>query len=85
MSKVEKINKYIELFDIYKNTLTLTQRTIFELYYFNDLSLAEIASERDITRAAVSDSIKKVEKQLLSLESKIGFSEYQKKVNNGTV
>lgn len=68
---IEERIELTELFDIYKEMLTDKQRDVFEKYYFLDLSLAEIAEQLDISRAAVSDKLKNTKKQLYDLEEKI--------------
>ena len=40
------------LLDFYGDMLTDTQREVVDAYYNEDLSLAEIAQDRDITRQA---------------------------------
>ena len=52
------------LFDFYGETLTEKQRELFDLYYNEDLSLAEIAEHAGITRQGVRDSIKRAEHAL---------------------
>lgn len=59
------------LLDFYKNILPEKQYTALDLYYNEDLSLAEIASEVGITRQGVRDSIKRGENELLNLEEKL--------------
>ena len=66
--------KYTALFDVYAPLLTGTQAEIFEAYYCYDLSLAEIAAERGVSRQSVSDSLGKTRKELDELEGKLGFS-----------
>lgn len=61
----------IELYDIYKNLLTDKQKSYFEDYYFMDLSLSEIATNNNVSRNAVFDQIKRVEKALLEYEDKM--------------
>ncbi|MCI9508604.1 MAG: putative DNA-binding protein [Angelakisella sp.] len=56
------------LLDFYGDMLTQKQRDVVELYYNEDLSLAEIASHSGITRQGVRDSIKRAEVQLLDYE-----------------
>ena len=56
------------LFDFYGDMLTEKQRDMIELYYDNDLSLAEIAENEGITRQGVRDSIKRAENQLTEME-----------------
>ncbi len=59
------------LFDFYGDMLTDKQRELFDLYYNEDLSLSEIAENSGITRQAVRDSIKRAEKTLYELESRL--------------
>ena len=61
------------LIDFYGNVLTDKQRYALELYYNEDLSLAEIAEHTEITRQGVRDNIKRGESVLLELEQKLGF------------
>ena len=62
------------LYDFYGAVLTEKQRDAIELYYNEDLSLAEIASHSGITRQGVRDSIKRGEYQLLELENQLGLA-----------
>lgn len=61
------------LFDFYGETLTEKQRELFDLYYNEDLSLAEIAEHAGITRQGVRDSIKRAEHALGRMEDKLGL------------
>lgn len=61
------------LFDFYGETLTEKQRELFDLYYNEDLSLAEIAEHAGITRQGVRDSIKRAEHALGEMEQKLGL------------
>ena len=61
------------LFDLYGKVLGVRQREIFEDYYDNDLSLAEIAERFGITRQGVRDYIKRAEARLLELEEELGL------------
>jgi len=68
---MDKNLKLISLYEIYNSMLTKRMREIFELYYYSDLSLREIAENKSISYQAVNDCIKKVEKQLLEYEENI--------------
>ena len=57
-----------DLLDLYGDMLTEKQKDVMELYYDQDLSLAEIAEHEEITRQGVRDSIKRGEAYLLELE-----------------
>ena len=58
------------LLDIYGEILTDKQQNVLDLYYNENLSLAEIAEEVSITRQAVKDSIAKGEKKLFRFRRK---------------
>lgn len=73
---------YALLLDLYGVMLTEKQRKTLELYYFEDLSLAEIAAGDDISRQAVRDVIKRGEQLLTQLEEKLGFLERLQKCND---
>lgn len=62
------------LLDFYGDMLTETQREVVDAYYNEDLSLAEIAGDRDITRQGVRDAIKRAEQQLLDMEDRLGLA-----------
>ena len=61
------------LLDFYGDMLTDTQREVVDAYYNEDLSLAEIAQDRDITRQGVRDVIVRAEAILTDLEDKTGL------------
>lgn len=71
MDILEKKQHYIMLFDFYETLLTKKQREIFQLYYFDDLSLAEIADISKVSRSAIFDHIKKVHISLDTYEEKL--------------
>ena len=60
------------LYDFFGELLTEKQREYFELYYNDDLSLAEIAENDGISRQAVRDAVIRAEKFLLDAEEKSG-------------
>jgi len=58
------------LCDIYGELLTEKQQNVLDLYYNQNLSLAEVAEEVGKTRQAVKDSIAKGEKRLFRIRGK---------------
>lgn len=62
------------LFDFYGEMLTEPQQEMIAAYYNEDLSLAEIADERGISRQGVRDGIKRAEQQLLEMEERLGLA-----------
>ena len=55
------------LLDFYGEMLSPEKREAVRLYYDEDLSLAEIAGDTDITRQGVRDRIEKAKVQLMQL------------------
>ncbi len=62
------------LLDFYGEMLTEKQRDVMYQYYYDDLSLAEIAANFNITRQGVRDALKRAEAYLLQLENNVGFA-----------
>ena len=61
------------LLDFYGELLTNKQKTALELYYNEDLSLAEIAEEMQVSRQGVRAFIKQGEAHLEEFEEKLGM------------
>ncbi|BAC44275.1 hypothetical protein D8X55_01055 [Malacoplasma penetrans] len=61
------------LIDFYGNLLTDKQLQNLIDYYFNDLSLSEIAANNNVSRTAIHDSIKKSKNELEQFENKLKF------------
>lgn len=59
------------LFDFYGEMLTDKQHELFDLYYNEDLSLAEIAEHAGITRQGVRDAVVRAEHILTDIEEKL--------------
>ena len=61
------------LFDFYGELLTDRQKEFFDLYYNEDLSLAEIAENAGISRQGVRDVIVRAEAAMQEVEDKTGI------------
>ena len=61
------------LFDFYGELLTERQKEFFDLYYNEDLSLAEIAENAGISRQGVRDVIVRAEATMQEVEDKTGI------------
>ena len=61
------------LFDFYGDVLTERQKEFYDLYYNEDLSLAEIAENYGISRQGVRDVIVRAEGIMSDLEEKTGI------------
>lgn len=74
------------LFDFYGEVLTQRQKEFFDLYYNEDLSLAEIAENYGISRQGVRDVIVRAEAIMTDLEDKTGllkrFMQMQQRIDS---
>ncbi|MEE0742078.1 MAG: YlxM family DNA-binding protein [Emergencia sp.] len=70
---IDKITEASLLYDFYGQLLTKRKQEVMALYHEENLSLAEIAQEFGISRAAVHDSLKSAEKSLREYEEKLGL------------
>ena len=73
MNNLDEFVYINKLLDLYGNLLTDSQSEIMNDYYVCNLSLSEISELRNITRTAVSDSIKKTRQKLEHYEEKLGL------------
>lgn len=72
---IDDITRQSLLYDFYGALLTERQSEVMRLYHEENLSLAEIAGELDISRQGVHDALKKAEKALISYEDKLELVE----------
>ena len=73
---------YNDLFDIYGLLLTEKEQDTFRDYYQEDLSLAEIAEENNVSRAAVQKTVKNVLEKLNYYEETLHMFETNKKLRD---
>ncbi len=62
------------LLDFYGVLLSERKRSVMDMYYNEDFSLAEVAEQIGISRQGVRDIIKKSEDELLFYEEKLGLA-----------
>ena len=71
---------YSELFDYYGDLFTDKQKEYFIDYYFNNLTLQEIAENSSVSKNAVHKSIKDITEKLDYYESKLNLYNNKKKI-----
>lgn len=71
---------YINLFDYYGELLTIKQQEYFKDYYFNNLSLSEIADNNKISRNAVFKQLKESTNKLKYYEDKLKMHQKFEKI-----
>lgn len=72
----EKNFKVSFLLNFYGELLTDKQRDALEMYYDEDMSLAEIAEHTGITRQGVRDCIKRGESIIFDMEDKLNLTKH---------
>ena len=77
----EKYIYYNNLYDIYGELLTDKERQVFEDYYQEDLSLSEIADNKNISKSAVGKMLKTILDKLDSYEDKLHVCKTNKELN----
>ena len=70
------------LFDFYGSLLTEHQNDILNDYYNEDLSMAEIAENNNVSKSAVSDIVKRSLLQLQEYEDKLNLIKQTKSLDN---
>ena len=68
------------LFDYYENLLKEEDRKCFKAYYFDNLSLNEIAENNDVSRNAIHKRLKKIENELKEYENKLKLYDKENKI-----
>jgi len=77
-TQIKKTLTFGRLFDFYGPLLTDRQQEIMRAYYYQDLSLAEIANNLEISRQGVYDHLSRAKGQLIDYEEKLELvSRYQ--------
>ena len=68
---MEKIIEQGILYDFYGPLLTPHQQEIFEMIVYDNMSLGEIAEEKNVSRQAVHDIVKRCDTALKDYEEKL--------------
>lgn len=68
------------LYDYYKPLFTAKQQTYFEDYYFDNLTMEEIAENNQVSKNAVSKALIEVKEKLEYYESKLHLLENKNKI-----
>ena len=77
---MEKELYLTSLYDYYKELLTDKQQTYFELYYFEDLTMEEIADNLSVSKNAVSKTLKEIKEKLDYYEAKLNLLNNKEKI-----
>jgi len=77
---MDKNTKLVLLYDYYGELLTDKQKSYFEDYYFNNLSLSEISENDEVSRNAIHKQLKDVEEKLINYEAKLKIIERNRKI-----
>lgn len=72
--------KYSYLFDYYGELFTDKQKEYFTDYYFNNLTLQEIADNNNVSRNAVHKNIKDILQKLDYYEEKLNLYSNKQKI-----
>ncbi len=80
--EIEKNIKLGKLFDAYGAILSQSQQDVLGEYLYYDLTGSEIAENKNISRQAVKDSLKKAIKKLEELEGRLHFVEKVETLTN---
>lgn len=79
---MDNIIYYNSLFDYYGELLTSTQINYFKAYYYDNLSLSEISDEYNVSRNAISKTLKEVKDKLDYYESKLHLHQNKETITN---
>ena len=82
MNDIDSFVYMNKLLSVYGELLSNSQREILSDYYGANLSISEIAEERNISRAAVDDSLKKGRKKLLEFEKTLKIIENRERISS---
>ena len=73
--------KYGKLFEVYGNLLSEDRQSVMTMYFDFNMTLVEIAKEKDVSRQAVLDSIEKSCQKLESFEKVLHLVQREKQLS----
>ncbi len=79
---MEDIIYYSNLFDYYEKLLTKKEQEYFRDYYFNNLSLQEIADNYEVSRNAISKTLKEAKEKLDYYENNLNLFKNKEKIKS---
>ena len=62
------------LYDLYAPLLTERQRNVYEMCYFSDWSLSEIAENSGVSRQAIHILLSRTTERLIAFEGQLGIA-----------
>ena len=77
---MNNIDNLIILFDYYGELLKKKKKEYFKEYYFDNLTLSEIAENNERSKNAVSKELKLVSEKLLDFENKLNIYSKDKRI-----
>lgn len=80
MDELSKNEELGDLYAYYGSLLTTAQQNYFKDYYYDDLSLGEIALNHHVSRQAVYDNLKRSRKILRRYEKQLHMQKSEQKI-----
>lgn len=78
---MEEIIYFNNLFDYYGELLTLKQQEYFQKYYFENLTMQEIADQFNVSKNAISKQLDLIKEKLVNYESKLNLLKKKEELN----
>lgn len=79
---MENVLYLTELYDYYSNLFTEKQKSYFEDYYFDNLTMEEIAENNNVSKNAISKTLIEVKEKLIEYENALHLYERRKKIES---